>query len=110
MIPTTIGNMIGGGFFVGRMYWYLYLTGEEDVEIEFNSGPIVNATAIGGPMNYGQTSNVMHGHDPRASVPSDRLPNSGSHMISGLSKELSADKCSKRKTSDVEKVNRSDAA
>ncbi|KAF1820201.1 Formate/nitrite transporter [Dissoconium aciculare CBS 342.82] len=28
MIPTLIGNIIGGGFFVGAAYWYLYLTGD----------------------------------------------------------------------------------
>ena len=27
LIPTTIGNVVGGGLFVGAVYWYLYLTG-----------------------------------------------------------------------------------
>ncbi|GAB7343063.1 hypothetical protein MBLNU457_1149t1 [Dothideomycetes sp. NU457] len=28
MIPSLIGNIIGGGLFVGVMYWYLFLTGD----------------------------------------------------------------------------------
>ncbi|KAH9810092.1 Formate/nitrite transporter [Teratosphaeria destructans] len=28
MIPALIGNIIGGGLFVGVVYWYLYLTGD----------------------------------------------------------------------------------
>ena len=27
LIPTTLGNIVGGGLFVGATYWYLYLTG-----------------------------------------------------------------------------------
>lgn len=27
MIASVCGNIIGGGLFVGAMYWYLYLTG-----------------------------------------------------------------------------------
>jgi len=33
MIPALLGNIVGGGVFVGVVYWYLYITGE--------SGPIV---------------------------------------------------------------------
>jgi formate transporter len=25
LIPVTIGNVIGGGFFVGAVYWFVYL-------------------------------------------------------------------------------------
>ncbi|KAF2771209.1 formate/nitrate family transporter [Teratosphaeria nubilosa] len=28
MVPALIGNIIGGGLFVGVVYWYLYLTGD----------------------------------------------------------------------------------
>lgn len=37
MLPTALGNMVGGGFFVGTIYWYLYLPGERDVEVSFNT-------------------------------------------------------------------------
>jgi hypothetical protein len=29
MIPSLLGNILGGGLFVGVTYWYLYLCGEE---------------------------------------------------------------------------------
>lgn len=29
MIPSLIGNIIGGGLFVGMAYWYLHVSGEE---------------------------------------------------------------------------------
>jgi formate/nitrite transporter FocA (FNT family) len=25
LLPVTIGNIIGGGIFIGLAYWYLYL-------------------------------------------------------------------------------------
>ena len=34
LAPVTLGNIIGGGFFVGFIYWYLYLA----KEIDTNSG------------------------------------------------------------------------
>ncbi|KAH6672186.1 Formate/nitrite transporter-domain-containing protein [Halenospora varia] len=36
LIPTTLGNMVGSGLFVGGVYWYFYLTGEGSVDIDFN--------------------------------------------------------------------------
>ncbi|KAF2771084.1 Formate/nitrite transporter [Teratosphaeria nubilosa] len=38
LIPTLLGNMLGGGLFVGAVYWYLYLTGEGGVELS-DDGP-----------------------------------------------------------------------
>jgi formate/nitrite transporter len=33
LIPVTIGNIIGGGFFVGAIYWYTYLyNGKKEIE------------------------------------------------------------------------------
>lgn len=29
LIPVTLGNMLGGGFFVGLVYWFIYLRGQE---------------------------------------------------------------------------------
>ena len=98
MIPTTLGNIIGGGLFVGVAYWYLYLTGEGDVEVDFNTGGIGLAMEAGGPM--GRTSqndkNVIEGQDPIEEKVS-HLPHSGGNMTSGISRELSADKYAKRK-------------
>jgi len=25
LLPVTLGNIIGGAFFVGTLYWYIYL-------------------------------------------------------------------------------------
>jgi formate/nitrite transporter FocA (FNT family) len=29
MLPSALGNIVGGGLFVGTLYWYIHLTGEE---------------------------------------------------------------------------------
>ncbi|KAF5643421.1 formate transport [Fusarium tjaetaba] len=34
MIPATVGNIIGGGMFVGVYYWYMYLFGEDPVKVD----------------------------------------------------------------------------
>lgn len=34
MIPALIGNIIGGGLFVGVVYWYLHLSSEPAVAID----------------------------------------------------------------------------
>ena len=31
LIPVTLGNIVRGGFFVGFIYWYLYLAGKDDI-------------------------------------------------------------------------------
>jgi formate/nitrite transporter len=45
MIPVTLGNIIGGGIFVGFTYWYLYLASkvDTDVIIDVGSSPVNNA-------------------------------------------------------------------
>jgi formate/nitrite transporter len=30
LIPVTIGNIIGGAFFVGVLYWYAYIQGKKE--------------------------------------------------------------------------------
>lgn len=31
IIPTVLGNIVGGGLFVGTYFWYLYLQGSDHV-------------------------------------------------------------------------------
>ena len=107
MIPTTLGNIIGGGLFVGAAYWYLYLRGEGAVDIDFNIGGLSSAMEAGGPMgltgskkqptaNGHQDSEpeviegkAVEGVDTQASSDSSaQLPHSGSYMTSGIGKEL----------------------
>lgn len=118
LIPTTLGNMIGGGLFVGAIYWYLYLTGEGNVDVSFDLGGLASAMEAGGPMGRDKTidrANVINGvpsrgaegEDVRIASPGmgghmvgDHLPHSGTMMHSSVGKELRADKYAKRKGSD----------
>ncbi|MCJ1333071.1 hypothetical protein MMC10_009765 [Thelotrema lepadinum] len=101
MIPTLLGNMIGGGVFVGAVYWYLYLTGEGAVDIDFNTGSLDSALQAGGPMGPEKKVNgvpVLDGQKPEheSSRPTSQLPHSGGYMTSGLARELSGEKYGKR--------------
>jgi len=95
MIPAALGNILGGGLFVGTAYWYLYLTGEGDIEIDFNIGPLNSAEEAGGPMGSASRGNAPEkvqsqqseqlARDPHA------FPHSGNHLASGIGRELSDD-------------------
>ena len=100
MIPAVIGNILGGGVFVAAVYWYLYLTGEGSIDIDFNAGGLSTAMEVGGPtgkMHSEQNGRVIHGEDPESPNGGSKLPNSSGHMVSGIGKELSADLYAKRK-------------
>ena len=110
--------MVGGGLFVGAVYWYLYLTGEGDVGVSFDVGVVQSAIQdAGGPtgrMRDGQ-GNVIVGvpseadggrEESKIASPSrggkmhdDRLPHAGSLLQSSVGQELS-EKYAKRKGSD----------
>lgn len=89
MIPTALGNIVGGGLFVGTAYWYLYLTGEVGVEVSFNMSTLDTAMEAGGPMRSEKKSregpSTIVGTDP------NHLPHSGNPMMSAVGKELSDD-------------------
>ncbi|KAK3989887.1 Formate/nitrite transporter-domain-containing protein [Cladorrhinum sp. PSN332] len=34
IIPTALGNMIGGGIFCALFYWYMFITGEDDIMLD----------------------------------------------------------------------------
>lgn len=100
MIPTALGNMVGGGLFVGTAYWYLYLTGEDHISVDFNIGSLASTLQAGsGPGRSGPGKNhkeadgetngkTIHGQDPTAK---DLLPHSAGHLMSGIGHELSDD-------------------
>lgn len=117
LIPTTLGNIIGGALFVATPYWYLYLTGEAGVEVDFNLSAITAAIQQGGgPMRKihskgnnnekdgigGETEsngNVIEGKDPacdEGDMPVT-LPHSGTPITSALSNELDPEKYAKPK-------------
>lgn len=92
MIPTALGNIVGGGLFVGTAYWYLYLTGEGTVNIEFDTGTVRTAVEGGaGPMIIsGQDPNTMdNGHANGQSPLTSTSNSSGGHLMSAIGKELS---------------------
>ena len=37
LIPVTLVNIVGGAFFVGFTYWYLYLAGKDDISVRTNT-------------------------------------------------------------------------
>lgn len=96
MIPTALGNIVGGGLFVGTAYWYLYLTDTDSVEIDFNIGSLNTAMEAGGPIyanRHPHTQQVAHlSSDENAGVivgtKPHHLPHSGGQLMSGLGKEL----------------------
>ncbi|MCJ1310116.1 hypothetical protein MMC25_003777 [Agyrium rufum] len=94
MIPTTIGNLLGGGIFVGGAYWYLYMT-EGEVSVEFNLGPLGNAMTAGGPMGHDTHKTVLQGTEPGHSA----------GFVSGIAKELDGEKYGRKIAKDVEKGN-----
>lgn len=113
MIPAALGNIIGGGLFVGGIYWYLYLTGEGSDNITFNIGGLDSAMEVGGPMGLSHRKSVpdsanreeekqdkmMNGKEPGPGHPDHvaSLPSSHQTMTSGLGRELTAEKYTNRK-------------
>lgn len=90
--------------FVAGAYWYLYLTGEGAVDIDFNIGSLSSAMEAGGPMGRMRSKNqpmpnahndsesdegkVIEGQEPANGGNPVQLPHSGGYMTSGISKEL----------------------
>ena len=88
MIPTALGNMVGGGIFVGAAYWYLYLTGEVGVHISFNIGSEQTALEAGGPMRNIRSKGSREAPDTIIGQDPKDLPHSGGHLQSGIGHEL----------------------
>jgi len=89
IIPALIGNIIGGGLFVGSLYWYLHLSSQPEVaidgvlydRIEGASGTRVDSRGLG---LYRNDDDVESAHskktaegagaeDSRLSAPLDRI-------------------------------------
>ena len=58
MIPTALGNTLGGGLFVGGMYWYLYLTGPGSEDIKSDVGDLDSAMEVVGLLAHRFASRV----------------------------------------------------
>ena len=107
MIPTALGNTLGGGLFVGAMYWYLYLTGPGSEDIKFNvrdldsameagwpTGPSISKSGPNFPSSQEEKDGTLSkGKEPGEGHPNHigSLPSSDQQMASGLGWELSAE-------------------
>lgn len=90
MIPSLLGNIIGGGLFTGVVYWYLFLAGN-DVEIHFDTMPMDHPVCS--CQGYGHSNgSVKEGH-------SHMIPSSGNVGMSGLAKDLHGEHFKKNSTS-----------
>ncbi|KAH7411433.1 Formate/nitrite transporter-domain-containing protein [Cadophora sp. MPI-SDFR-AT-0126] len=109
MIPALLGNIVGGGLFVGAVYWYLFLEGAE-VEIHFDEmieGKKVSAFGvpvtehINDKVHPHMTNghNQTHIHDHAVDHSNHPLPNSGNMAITGFAKDYQA-RDTRRKESD----------
>jgi hypothetical protein len=106
-LSTALGNIVGGGLFVGTVYWYLYLTGEMAVQINFDLGSIATAMEAGGPMRPerkarhesaagrgSESETVIDGQDPHASQSNGTSSGymspatGGSYVVSAFNHEL----------------------
>ena len=112
-LSAALGNVVGGGLFVGAVYWYLYLTGPGSDNIGFDLSGLDTAMEAGGPMGssfsrsvtkrqtseYEKNAKVINGREPEEGHPNhvSSLPSSGQHMASGIGRELSADMYTQRK-------------
>lgn len=95
MMPTLIGNMVGGGLFVAAFYWYLYLTGVDNIQIDFDLGSIATAMEAGGPLprdkrvERGSDATVINGVIPdEKPLRTTPIPSQQHLAANGLFKEL----------------------
>ena len=103
MIPTLLGNLIGGGIMVAIPYWYLYLF-QEETEVVFNLGAVHSGVAENAgptPLSPPSTRHVLLGRELNESHPASQLPHSEAGFQSAVSRELSEDKYGKKR--DAEK-------
>ena len=105
MIPSLLGNIVGGGLFTGVLYWYLFLAGTE-VEIHFDTMPLDTAVyEQGGPLQHqitgtGAGTGYQNVHGPEVKEGhSHSIPHSGNGGVSGLAKEFHAKHFNKNTTS-----------
>lgn len=97
MIPTALGNIVGGFVFMALPYWYLFLTGPGSDSIMFDIGGEASAVnEQSGPdrklmRNGNLGSNIIHGREMDESHPAAKLPSGNGGLQSALSKELDAE-------------------
>ncbi|PQE28817.1 formate nitrite transporter family protein [Rutstroemia sp. NJR-2017a WRK4] len=93
MIPSLLGNIIGGGLFCGAVYWYLFLADGESIPIHFDYSPANTAVyEQGGPIQRQITASgagtAFDHHHNTNEQQADEIPNSGNGAHSGIAKDL----------------------
>lgn len=92
MIPTLLGNFVGGGLFVSTVYWYLYLTGEGNIQVDFNIAPLNSVMEAGGPMRRTRVDQELDNHAGSAiAKESSAFPQPSNQLASAIGRELSDD-------------------
>ena len=84
MVPTALGNTLGGGLFIRGMYWYLYLTGPGSEDIKVDLGGLDSPMPAGGPIgqsirkagaNSQRSQEEQDGRFTKGKRPKDGHPN-----------------------------------
>lgn len=83
MIPSGLGNIVGGGLFTGVLYWYLFLH-NEDVPIHFDNIPSEAAGFSSAPAGTGPTYTMTEGKVVQGT---QVLPDSGNQAQSGIARD-----------------------
>lgn len=68
VIPALLGNIVGGGFFVGTLYWYLHLQGKDEVAID---GVYYEPQATGSSYEGLSLKSLLSRHQSKAPMKGD---------------------------------------
>ncbi|RFU30799.1 hypothetical protein B7463_g5518, partial [Scytalidium lignicola] len=91
MIPSGLGNIVGGGLFTGALYWYLFLWNEE-VSIHFDNLPIETTEFGAAPGTSQMKSGNATGYEiSEGKVTHRTIPDSGNMARSGIAKDYHID-------------------
>ena len=107
MVPTALGNTLGGGMFIEGSFWCLYLTGPGSENSKVDLGGLDSAMEAGGPIgpsnrkagaNSQRSQEEKYGTFTKGKGPKDSHPSHAGSLLSsdqrtasGLGRELSAE-------------------
>jgi len=88
MIPSGLGNIVGGGLFTGVLYWYLFLH-DQEVPIHFDNLPIDTAVFGTAPGSGDMTGTRVKFGSTEGKVEQNEqiLPDSGNQAQSGIARD-----------------------
>lgn len=85
IIPALLGNIVGGGLFVGTYFWYFYLQGADAAAIDgnvFDASPVGRLDVRSGNVDFGLRrktvdEETLHGTPPAEGSLPGTPPNEG---------------------------------